>query len=208
MGELGVSKEIVRKSHMKRRWLTTLIVLSTSLCQARDVVSPDGNYAVRAQESITLVNVKTGQQLLVLTRNTQGVSRVEVAWSPDSRKVALIKDYPRGSEIIAAWASPSTANLVGQSMEQWHKTLDTDEEAVPFTRRAEKEFSGRLTSENRVFKGWASSDAIRVQGTMHFASGKQCQYQYLLEFHPNAVTHLDRGGYEEGAIVGKDFTML
>ena len=49
---------------------------------------------------------------------------------------------------------------------------------------------------------------IRVKGEMHFSSGKRCAYQYTLHFLTNAVGHLDKGGYEEGVIVGRDHKLL
>jgi hypothetical protein len=178
--------------------LVIIIALVVGLAQAKDCVSPNGRFAVRAESVITLIDVKTGQQLLVLNDNTSFLTRVEIAWSPDSTKVGMVTDARRGSGVYAAWLNGSS----------WHKTLERDSDLIGVIERAEKEFGGRLVAENRTFHGWATPDALRVQGTMHLTSGKQCQYQYLLEFHPNAVTHLDRGGYEEGAIVGKDFTML
>ena len=200
---------------MKRTLLITAAMLIAALSQARDIRSPDGKYAVRAEQTITLVDLQTGQTLLVLSDDTTGATRVEVAWAPDSRKVAMVEDYPRGSAVFAAWTDMPNPTLLDQAMRSrpnrpavWHKTLQADADERAIIHRAEQEFSGRLVSENRVFAGWISPDAIRVKGEMHFSSGKRCAYQYTLYFVTNTVGHLDKGGYEEGVIVGRDHRLL
>ena len=200
---------------MKRTLLITAAMLIAALSQARDIRSPDGKYAVRAEQTITLVDLQTGQTLLVLSDDTTDATRVEVAWAPDSRKVAMVEDYPRGSAVFAAWTDSPKPTLLDQSFASrpnrpavWHKTLQADADERAIIHRAEQEFSGRLVSENRVFAGWISPDAIRVKGEMHFSSGKRCAYQYTLYFVINTVGHLDKGGYEEGVIVGRDHSLL
>ena len=200
---------------MKRTLLITAAMLIAALSQARDIRSPDGKYAVRAEQTITLVDLKSGQTLLVLSDNTTGATRVEIAWAPDSRKVAMVEDYPRGSAVFAAWTDMQNQTLLDQAMSShpngpasWHKTLQADADESAIIHRAEQQFGGRLVSENRVFAGWISSDAIHVKGEMHFSSGKRCAYQYTLNFVTNAVGHLDRGGYEEGVIIGRDHKLL
>jgi hypothetical protein len=74
--------------------------------------------------------------------------------------------------------------------------------------QAEQEFGGRLVSENRVFAVWVSPDAIKVKGEMQFSSRKRCAYTYILRFMTNVAGHLDKGGYEEGVIVGRDLRLL
>ena len=175
--------------------LTAFVAVTTA--QGKDCRSPDGKYAVRAEKTITLVDLSTGAQLLVIDNDTQGLVRVEVAWSPDSRKVALAEDAQRGSAVLGAWFDGSA----------WHKTLQGEDEKAIIS-QAQRLYGGRLVAENRVFGGWISKDSIRVKGTMQFTSGRRCEYEYTLYFLPHAVTHLDRGGYEVGAIVGRDHRLL
>ena len=151
--------------------------------------------------------------MLVLSNNTAGAIRVEVAWAPDSRKVAMVEDWPRGSAVFAAWTDTPEQTLLDRDVspprpDVWHKTLQADADEKAIIHQAEQEFGGRLVSENRVFAGWLSPDAIRVKGEMHFSSGKSCAYQYTLHFLTNAASHLDKGGYEEGVIVGRDHKLL
>jgi hypothetical protein len=198
---------------MKIKLFVLMTICISSLSQAKNVVSPDGKYAVRAEETITLVDVKSGQTLLVLSKNTAGATRVEVAWASDSRKVAMVEDWPLGSAVFAAWTDTPEQTLLDQATSSprpdvWHKTLQADADEKAIIHQAEQEFGGRLVSENRVFAGWLSPDAIRVKGEMHFSSGKRCAYQYTLHFLTNAVGHLDKGGYEEGVIVGRDHKLL
>jgi hypothetical protein len=178
--------------------LLTACISILGLGQAKDCLSPDRRFAVRADQTISLVNLASGEQLLMFTRNTTGLVRVEVAWSPDSRKVAIAEDYQHGSGIVAAW-------LDGQS---WHKTLEMDADAESFIKRLQQQFGGPLVAENVSFDGWSSEESIRVKGILHFRSGRSCNYTYTLYFLPSAVTHLDRGGYEVGKLVGKDFRVL
>jgi hypothetical protein len=198
---------------MKTTLLITVAMCVAATSHAKDIPSPDGKYEVRAEATISLIDVKSGQTLLVLSNNTAGATRVEVAWAPDSRKVAMVEDWPRGSAVFAAWIDTPEQTLLDRVTspprpDVWHKTLqaDADEKAIIY--QAEQEFGGRIVSENRVFAGWLSPDAVRVKGEMHFSSGKRCAYQYTLHFLTNAVGHLDKGGYEEGVIVGRDHKLL
>jgi hypothetical protein len=198
---------------MKTTLFITAAMCAAALSHARDIASPDGKYVVRAEATISLIDVKSGQTLLVLSNNTAGATRVEVAWAPDSRKVAMVEDWPRGSAVFAAWTDTPEQTLLDQGMSRprpdvWHKTLQADADEKAIIHQAEQEFGGRLVSENRVFAGWLSPDAIRVKGEMHFSSGKSCAYQYTLHFLTNGVGHLDKGGYEEGVIVGRDHKLL
>jgi hypothetical protein len=198
---------------MKTTLLITVAICVAAMSDAKDIPSPDGKYAVRAEATISLIDVKSGQTLLVLSNDTAGAARVEVAWAPDSRKVAMVEDWPRGSAVFAAWTDTPEQTLLDQATSSprpdvWHKTLQADADEKAIIHQAEQEFGGRLVSENRVFAGWLSPDAIRVKGEMHFSSGKRCAYQYTLHFLTNVVGHLDKGGYEEGVIVGRDHKLL
>jgi hypothetical protein len=177
-----------------------LICVFTSEARAarNPVPSPDGKYGIKAGAALVLVD-STGRELLVLVANTSGATRVEVAWAPDSKKVAVVENFARGSAVFAAWLGESGV---------WHKTLQSDEDQAGIVRMAQQRCGGRLVSENRTFAGWSSDDAIRVKGDMTFSLGKKCAYQYTLGFAPGAVGRLDRGGYEEGIIVGHNYNLL
>ena len=60
-------------------------------------------YAIRAENSISLVDLESGSTLLVLDKDASGESRVEVAWAPNSMKVAIVEDEARGSVVLGAW---------------------------------------------------------------------------------------------------------
>jgi hypothetical protein len=178
--------------------IPVMLVLLTISAHAKDCFSPNHQFAVRAEEKITLVDLSSGNQILVIDNDTRGLIRVEVAWSPDSKHVAIAEDAQRGSSILAAWQDGSV----------WHKTLERDADAKQLIEKAESMFKGRLVAENRIFDGWLSDGSLRVKGTMHFSSGRKCDYEYTLCFLPNAEVTLDRGGYEEGELVGKDYHVL
>jgi hypothetical protein len=164
--------------------------------EGKDVRSPDGRFAVRAEASISLVDSR-GDQILTLVRDTTGDAKVEVAWSPDSRHVVVVENGERvGSGIVAAWKD-----------DVWHKTIELDSDAGALIQAQQARFHGRLVSEHRKLAGWVTPSEVAVQGDMTFSSGGQYHYGYTLAFRPGPG-RLDRGGYEEGELVGKDYHPL
>ena len=203
---------------MKTEITVAAALLIAALSQARDVRSPDGRYAIRAEASISLVNALSGETLLVLDKDASGESRVEVAWAPDSRKVAIVEDDARGSVVLGAWTdSPlvgTQARLLGKASashpdgpDLWHKTVQDDNEKGIFA-EAQRRFGGRVVKEFRVFAGWITNDSLRVKGEIHLSSGKSCAYQYVVQFHTNVIGHLSKAGFEEGVLVGRDHQIL
>jgi hypothetical protein len=180
---------------MKKRILTSAAVLCSALAaasQAKDVHSPDGQWAVRAEKAISLVD-SGGQEILTLVRDTTGDVKVEVAWSPDSRHVVVVENAARGSGIVAAWRDDA-----------WHKTLQLDSQEGAFIDREQSRFHGRLVAEHRNLHGWVTPSAVLVEGDLAFSSGAKSRYGYTLEFR-QVPGRLDRGGYEEGQLIGRDY---
>ena len=87
---------------MKRKLLILVFVavLWSVASQAKDVRSPDGQFAVRAEKAITLVDAG-GNEILTLVKDTTGDQKIEVAWSPDSRHVLIVEGGARDSSIVA-----------------------------------------------------------------------------------------------------------
>jgi len=170
-------------------------ILLAVASQAKDVRSPDGRFAVRAEATISLVDA-SGASILTLVRDTSGDAKVEVAWSPDSHHVVVVENSVRGSGIVAAWKD-----------EAWHKTIELDQDQAGMVQAQQARFHGRLVSEHRKLAGWITPSEVAVQGDMSFSSGGQCHYGYTLAFRPGPG-RLDRGGYEEGELVGKDYHTL
>jgi hypothetical protein len=162
-----------------------LLVVSS---QAKDVRSPDGRYAIRAEQTISLIDV-TGEEIFVLARDTSDDLKVEVAWSPDSRHVVVVENYRRGSVITGAWKD-----------EAWHKTLQVDHAPIA-------NGDGKLIAEHRQLAGWITPSEVAVKGDMTFSGGAHHHYGYTLAFR-QVPGHLDRGGYEEGQLIGKDYHSL
>jgi hypothetical protein len=170
-------------------------ILLAVVSQAKDVRSPDGRFAVRAEATISLVDA-SGASILTLVRDTSGDAKVEVAWSPDSHHVVVVENSVRGSGIVAAWKD-----------EAWHKTIELDQDQAGMVQAQQARFHGRLVSEHRKLAGWITPSEVAVQGDMSFSSGGQYHYGYTLAFRPGPG-RLDRGGYEEGELVGKDYHTL
>ena len=170
-------------------------ILLAVASQAKDVRSPDGRFAVRAEATISLVDA-SGASILTLVRDTSGDAKVEVAWSPDSHHVVVVENSVRGSGIVAAWKD-----------EAWHKTIELDQDQAGMVQAQQARFHGRLVSEHRKLAGWITPSEVAVQGDMTFSSGGQYHYGYTLAFRPGPG-RLDRGGYEEGELVGKDYHPL
>ena len=173
---------------MKNKILITVAAgMLASASQAKDIHSPDGQFAIRAEATISLVDSR-GNEILMLERDTQGDQKVEVAWSPDSRHVVIVENGIRDSAITAAWKN-----------EVWHKTIQVDHAPI------RKE--GQLIAEHRKLAGWLTPSEVAVNGEMTFSTGTKYHYAYTLAFR-QVPGRLDRGGYEEGQIIGKDYRGL
>lgn len=170
-------------------------ILLAVASQAKDVRSPDGRFAVRAEATISLVDA-SGASILTLVRDTSGDAKVEVAWSPDSHHVVVVENSARGSGIVAAWKD-----------EAWHKTIELDQDQAGIIQAQQAKFHGRLVAEHRKLDGWKSPSEVLVQGDMTFSSGGNYHYGYTLAFR-QVPGRLDRGGYEEGQLIGKDYHSL
>ena len=170
-------------------------ILLAVATQAKDVRSPDGRFAVRAEATISLVDA-SGTSILTLVRDTSGDAKVEVAWSPDSHHVVVVENSMRGSGIVAAWKD-----------EAWHKTIELDQDQAGIVQAEQVQFHGRLVAEHRKLAGWISPIEVAVKGEMTFSSGGKYAYGYTLVFR-RGPGRLDRGGYEEGELVGKDYHRL
>jgi hypothetical protein len=166
------------------------VVLSGTWSHGKDVKSPDGRFAVRAEAAISLVD-SAGDQILSLVRDTTGDTKVEVAWSPDSRHVVVVENGARDSAIIGAWRDQA-----------WHKTIEVDEDHAPI-----RKDNGRVIAEHRKLAGWLTPSEVSVIGDMIFSGGRKYEYGYTLAFRPGPG-RLDRGGYEEGELIGKDYRSL
>jgi hypothetical protein len=185
---------------MKRNLTVAAALLIAALCQARDVRSPNGSYAIRAENSISLVDLESGSTLLVLDKDPSGESRVEVASAPNSMKVAIVENDARGSVVLGAWTDERSvpadlasdpqflkgpSDVVGRPA-TWHKAIQEDNERAI----------------------WISNDAIKVKGEIRLSNGKRCAYQYVAQFNPNVVGHLSKARFKQGVLVGRDHQLL
>ena len=161
-----------------------------------DVVgSPDRRFAVQVGSSVDVVDAE-GQNEVRLVARVTGAQRVDVRWSPDSTRVVVAVDYPRGSGIFAAWNDGAA----------WHKTLEPDELPVARVARAAG-VTGRLVAEQRGLGDWVSPVALTVNGELAFSGGQKVAYAYTLAFVATAGTP-DRGGYEEGVLKGLSYRLV
>src|SRR5260370_16290734 len=172
------------------------LLLNALSSQARNIPSPDGRFAIRAESAIELLD-SAGKPMLDLNKHTAGDTKVEVAWSADSRRLAIVETSGRGSDIVAAW----------RDGEVWHKTIEMDADQAGMIQQAQREFGGRLVSERRTLGSWISGNAVKVHGEMTFTGGRKCAFAYTLEFGHGPI-HLSRAGYEDGAVVGTQFQIL
>lgn len=170
-----------------------LIALSS---YARDIRSPDSRFAVRAESAIDLVD-SSGETILTLVSDTRGDKKVEVQWSPYSNKVIIVETSGRGSDIVAGFLDGGV----------WHKTIQLDDDQVVMVRAAEREVGSHIVSERRSLGSWVSQEALQVNGEMTFAGGRKRAFRYILEFRPHAPIQMSRAGYEDGALIGKEFVL-
>jgi hypothetical protein len=168
-----------------------------------------------------LVDLESGNTLLVLDKDASGESRVEVAWAPNSMKVAIVEDDAHGSVVLGAWTDERSvpadmasdpqflkdpSDVVGRPA-TWHKAIQEDNERAIFS-EAQRRFGGLVVAESRLFAGWISKDAIKVKGEIRLSNGKRCGYQYVAQFNPNVVGHLSKSGFKQGVLVGRDHRLL
>lgn len=177
-------------------WAGAAFLLSTSATKAITVVSPDRRFALEVGSDLTIVD-SSGQPVLTLVQNTAGDTNIAVAWAPDSQRVVVVETSGRGTDIVAAWCDANT----------WHRTIELDEDLAGVIRQGEQACGGRLIADKRTLAEWVSNDAIRVNGEMTFSGNHRYNYTYTLTFVHGPIT-LSRGGYEDGAIVGRDYRSL
>jgi hypothetical protein len=130
--------------------------------------------------------------LIPLEKDTSRVRQLEVSWSPDSHRVVLLEKTARGSVVLAAW----------QTGAAWRKAFQTD--PMPGLTELVTRSGSRLVSERRSLGHWLSEEAITMEGELRFADGSRHAYRYTLEFVARP-TPLERGGGEEGALIGADY---
>jgi hypothetical protein len=166
-----------------------LFVGSTSFLQAA-TDSPDGKFVIKAGDSIIIQN-SAGEPVLVLTK-VGAIKRIEAAWSPDSQRVVVVTAYGGGSAIFGAW----------HEGDMWHKSLELDSDLSPITKQI-----GSVISESRSLGPWSSPNTVAINGAMISRGNKHWTFGYTLHFQTgSAQTYkLDRAGFEEGALVGKDY---
>jgi hypothetical protein len=177
--------------------LSSIVV--AAFCSARgsltpgNIPSPNGLHTLEIDEQVRVVDLG-GSRSLTLASNLEGVQRVDAKWSPDSRLAIVVISYTRGSGVEAAYIDGSG----------WHKALqpDTDLPTDELARQAGA--SGRLVSQSCRLGDWLDSRRIRVTGELIFSGQNKVPYEYTLVF-TGEQGHLDRGGFEEGAIKGIEY---
>lgn len=175
---------------------TATFLLAALAGKATTVVSPDRQFGLQAETDLTIVDA-SGQPLLTLVPNTAGDTSIQVGWSPDSQRVVVVETSGRGTDIVAAWREDNT----------WRRTIELDSDLAGIISQGEQARGGRLVAETRTLGGWISNNAVQVNGQMTFSGNQQYNYAYTLEF-VHGPTTLSRGGFEDGAIVGRNFQTL
>jgi hypothetical protein len=158
--------------------------------QAKSFPSPDGKFAIETDSGIDVLD-SSGNPVMLLTRSLAGSKRVEVSWSPDSRRAVIVTRAERGSAVLAAWYDGSG----------WHKTIETDQ--MPELKRLIAQ-NGPLVAEQRAPGSWQAPHLVEITGALLFKNGKSVHYSYLLSFSTMSVS-LDRGGFEKGMIHGMQY---
>jgi hypothetical protein len=164
-----------------------------STLEPKQIPAPDGTHVLEISDAIRVVNSQSSSSL-TLASNLEGVHRVEAKWSSDSRRVVVVISYTRGSGVEAAYIDGSG----------WHKALlpDTDLPTDELARQAGA--SGRLVSQSSRLGDWLDPRRIRITGELIFSGQKKVPYEYTLVF-TGEPGHLDRGGFEEGVIMGIEY---
>jgi hypothetical protein len=174
--------------------LSSYLLLASSAL-ADSYPSPDSKWSVSTGNAVTL-NDASGSPVLTIIKNTGGATLIQPLWSPDSKRVVVIEDYPRGSAVCAAWFDGKT----------WDKALQSDEDEAAAIKQAQGS-NGRLQAEARLAKSWIDEKSVLIQGELQFSSGNSRGYHYILEFTDQPGKR-DKGGYLEGVIKGTHYELL
>ena len=164
--------------------------LAESSSPHRRIPAPSGAYLLEIDDQIRVTD-PNGLNLLTLAGSLEGVQSVEAKWSPDSQRVVVVINYGRGSGVEAAYFDGAG----------WHKTLQPDSDLPVNELARQGGASGRLAAQHCRLGDWLDGQRIAVTGELVFSSQKHVPYGYTLIF-TGAPTHLDPGGFEEGAIEG------
>jgi hypothetical protein len=170
--------------------IIALMLVMIVSAHAGIIRSPDKKFAIHAAETIELVDA-AGTPIFTLQKSTTGDVKVEVAWAPDSQTVFVLENSARGSVIEAARLQNGV----------WHRLLE-GEDYGRFIGRLSKQFASPIQSESRSLGTWPSENAIQVSAKMHFRNGRSAAHTYTLQFL-DGPTIVDRGGFEEGSLIGK-----
>jgi hypothetical protein len=163
--------------------------------KASETWSPDGQWEVAKAGLSLQVMTRDGVSVLTLSDSTSGYDHLEVSWSEDSTRAVVAANARRGSLILAAWHEGAV----------WHKTLQVMNfpELGPFGQA-----NGGILEEHRSLGSWQPDQTLIVYGGVHFRNNASLRYFYALKFaEPGAPLVLDKGGYEEGAIVGTRYAV-
>ena len=198
--EVLPGKPQANQNKMRTRIIYLLaILLISSICRADTLVTPeripapDGSSVLVISNDIRLVD-SAGSSLVALARNLEGVQRVDAKWSSDSQLVIVVISYGRGSGVEAVYFAQGS----------WHKTLQPDADLPVEELARQAGVSGRLVAQHCDLGDWLDPRRIAVTGDFVFSGQKRVAYGYTLIF-TGGPTHLDRGGFEEGALEGTGY---
>jgi hypothetical protein len=154
------------------------------------ILAPDRSHLLEINGGIRVLD-SSGSSVVTLASNLEGVQQVEAKWSADSGLVFVIISYARGSGVEAAYFDASG----------WHKTLQAETDLPVDELARQSGVSGRLVAQHCRLGQWLDQQRIAVTGDLIFSGQRKVAYEYTLAFTRGPV-HLDRGGFEEGAIKG------
>jgi hypothetical protein len=178
---------------------SSIVFLSLALAGslfAEKYPSPDQKWSVTTGQAVVLTDA-SGAPVLTIDNNAAAAHLVQALWAPDSKRVVIVEDYPRGSGVFAAWFDGKT----------WDKALQSDEDEAPAIKQAQGASGGRLQAEARLAKSWIDEKSVLIQGEFQFSSGNSREYHYILEFTDQPGKR-DKGGYLEGVIKGTHYELL
>jgi hypothetical protein len=193
--------------NMKHILLLILLLVPGRYCQAaKQVDSPDGAWTLKQMPLKTLTGDATqgigvfatsgGEAAATIPVKTLNcVTGITIRWSPDSRKVAVVERFPRGTLITAAWFDG----------EKWYSTIQEDRDLDTLLAKAEEIGSKKhgYKTETADLGKWVYSDTIEVNGVLGYLGYRDVSYSYHIEIVPGSYPV--SGGYEVGALKYSDY---
>lgn len=184
---------------MKRLLLVILLFVGAAAGETpfkKDIVSPNGAYSFEIGSNVQIVD-KSGAQVILLQASPGVIQKAAGKWSPDSDRVVVVTEYPRGGAMYAV-----IHNDTG-----WHKAAVQVDNVFPADEIARAAgVSGFVRIQHDYVGHWLDDHRVTMIGTAKYSGSTELvQYGYTLVFSDGPATATTPAGYERGLVKAVDW---